>query len=314
MLDKTAYREFCQQQAYWLPVFMQPWYLDAVAEGGDWDAVVYDKKGRLLAAWPFFLKKKGPFHYSTLPPFTKFLGPCLAPEARALKDQHRILTTMEAQLPSLHAIKCTTPYSFTNWLPLYWRGYQQRTQYSYHIPLKDWSAVEAGINRNMRRNIRKAQAALQVVASEDIDFFYQLNQMSFDRQQVAMPYALVALRRHDQALRERNRRKIFLARDADGQVHSAAYLIWDQQRSYYHLSGDNPRLRQSGAGMLLIYHAMVYTAEELRLPTFDFEGSMIERIEAIRRQFGAIQQPYFFIWKYRSRLFQAAEALRQWRK
>jgi hypothetical protein len=57
------YRAFCRT-APDLPVFAQPWYLDACIEGGAWDAVLAREKGRVVAAWPYFHKRRGPSHFT----------------------------------------------------------------------------------------------------------------------------------------------------------------------------------------------------------------------------------------------------------
>jgi hypothetical protein len=91
--------------------------------------------------------------------------------------------------------------------------------------------------------------------------------------------------------------------DQQEQIHSVAYLIWDRQRAYFHLAGDDPALRKSYAGFWLIWKCIEYTKLELGLSEFDFEGSMLPEVEPVRRRFGAYQVPYFFVWKYNSRWY-----------
>ena len=69
------------------------------------------------------------------------------------------------------------------------------------------------------------------------------------------------------------------------------------------MAGDDPELRNSGAGVLLVWEAIQYTKNELGLNIFDFEGSIIKPIERVRRQFGTKQIPYFNISKYNSKLY-----------
>ena len=91
MPAKARYYDFCRT-APDVPVFAQPWYLDACAEGGNWDVVLAEQKGRVVAALPFFYKHKGPFRYATMPPFVKWLGPYLLPEFRSEPCQNRAKT------------------------------------------------------------------------------------------------------------------------------------------------------------------------------------------------------------------------------
>jgi len=89
-----------------------------------------------------------------------------------------------------------------------------------------------------------------------------------------------------------------------------AYLIWDATTAYFLLAGDDPALRASGAGVLLAWEAICYASEVLGLDCFDFEGSMLPGVERMRVRFGAVQTPYFYVWKHNSRLFELLEKLK----
>ncbi|MBD2766337.1 GNAT family N-acetyltransferase [Hymenobacter sp. BT664] len=312
MSAKAHYHDFCRV-APDVPVFAQPWYLDACASGGDWDVVLAHDQGRIVAALPYFYRRKGPFRYATMPPFVKMLGPYVLPEFRGvLKKEHGLLEELIKQLPDFAAFKQNFYPTLTNWLPFYWQGFRQTTYYTYRLyDLQSLALVEARLNRNIRRNIQKAQQQVRVVHDLSTEQFYQLNKMSFDRQGLPMPYSWAQFERHDAALAAHGARQLFFAIDAQERIHSAAYLIWDQQAAYYHLSGDDPALRESGAGILLIWEAIRYASEVLGLTCFDFEGSMLPPVERIRVQFGAVQTPYFFVWKYYSRAFELLEKLRR---
>ena len=308
---QDRYRDFCRTTPD-VPVFAQAWYLDACSEGGAWDVALAEENGRVLAALPYFHKQKGPFRYVTMPPFVKWLGPYVLPEFRGvLKKEHLLLEELMKQLPPLAAFKQNFYPSSTNWLPFYWQKFRQTTYYTYRLHgLHNLAQVEAGINRNIRRNLQKAREQVTVVHHLGPERFYEVNKMSFDRQGLPMPYSWAQFQRHDAALAANGARQMFFAVDAQERIHSAAYLIWDQQAAYYHLSGDDPALRESGAGILLIWEAIRYASEVLGLGCFDFEGSMLPAVERIRVQFGAVQTPYFFVWKYNSRLFELLERVK----
>ena len=311
MSAKAQYRDFCST-APDVPVFAQPWYLEACSTGGGWDVALASENGRVVAALPYFFKQKGPFRYATMPPFVKWLGPYLLPEFRGvLKKEHGLLEELLKQLPAFAAFKQNFYPSATNWLPFYWQQYRQTTYYTYRLNnLHNLARLEVSLNRNVRRNIQKAQQQVRVVHDLSAQQFYQINRLSFDRQKLPMPYSEAEFLRLDAALAANGARQMFFAVDAQDRIHSAAYLIWDQQAAYYHLSGDDPALRDSGAGILLIWEAVRYASEVLGLACFDFEGSMLPAVERIRVQFGAVQTPYFFVWKYNSRVFELLEKLK----
>ena len=311
MTAKAHYHDFCRT-APDVPVFSQPWYLDACVEGGTWDVVLAEEQGRVIAALPFFIKQKGPFRYATMPTFVKWLGPYLLPEFRGkLPKEHELLQVLIAQLPAFAAFKQNFYPTSTNWLPFYWQQFRQTTYYTYRLlQLRDLARVETGLGTGIRRDIRLARQQVRVVHDHPLNEFYRVNMLSFARQGLPMPYALAQFQRLDAALAIAGSRQLFFAVDERGRVHSVAYLIWDNTTAYFLLAGDDPALRASGAGVLLAWEAIRYASEVLGLDCFDFEGSMLPGVERIRVRFGAVQTPYFFIWKHNSRLFELLEKLK----
>lgn len=303
MTNQALYRAFCSGHQASLPVFVQDWYLDAACTNGVWDAAIITEinSGRVLAAMPYFLKKKLGLAYITMPHFVKMMGPYIAEtsDKSTLTQEHELLEQLIRALPSSIVFFAQNfHYSAANWLPFYWAGYKQAGRYSYQIPLvKGLDAVWEGINRNMRRNITKARAALNLLDNISLEEFWSVHQKSFQRQGLRPPYTFEQLQRHHDALQAHQAGRMYGVCDHQGILHSVAYLIWDQQSAYYHLSGDDPAHRQSGAGLWLIWEAIRYTHEVLQLPVFDFEGSMLRPVEAIRRQFGAQQCAYSFVSK-----------------
>ena len=312
MPAKACYRDFCSA-APDVPIFAQPWYLDACAAGGDWDVVLARAAGRVVAALPYFYKQKGPFRYITMPPFVKMLGPYLLPEFRgALQKEHELLEALINQLPDFAAFKQNFYPTVTNWLPFYWQGFRQTTYYTYRLhELHNLERVKAGLSGGIRRDIRLARQQVRVVHDLPLPTFYAVNRLSFARQGLKMPYSEEQFLRLDAALAAQGRRQLFFAVDAQDRVHSVAYLIWDATIAYYHFAGDDPALRASGAGVWLAWECVRYASEVLGLRCLDFEGSMLPGVERMRVRFGAVQTPYFFVWKYNSRVFELLEKLKR---
>ncbi len=311
-MTKIRYKAFFEAQQDRLPIFVYPWYLDAVCTEGNWDAAVVEENGNLVAVMPYFVKKKYGFQYITMPPFVKFMGPYFANPAIGLNKQHTFLEKLIVQLPKVKAFTQNFHYPITNWLPFYWKGFQQSTRYSYRIEIESLEQVYQGIDVKRRKYIEKTIArGIKVVPSEDTRLFYQINQKSFERQGLRIPYSWEQFLRHDQALSAHQARQILFAQDEQGRIHAGAYLVWDAHSAYYHFSGDDPDLRSSRAGFLLIWEAIRYTKEVLALKIFDFEGSMIQNVEYIRRQFNAVQTPYFTVWKYKMPLLRYIAAIRK---
>lgn len=296
---RDLYVRFCAAAPADFPLFMQPWYLDAVCTGGHWDAVVVEKDGHVIAVWPYFLKKKAGMTYVAMPPLARMMGPYLLPEYRNPRHESRLLEALFDQMPQLSAFEQDLNYTTTNWLPMYWRGFRQTTRYTYQIDLSDMDRVWKSVASDYRnQKIPRAQERVKVQHNVSPADFLRVHNLSFTRQSLEAPISEAFFSNLDGVLASHNARLMLGAVDVEtGALHSVAYLVWDKQRAYYLLAGDDPGLRQSGAGILLMWEAIRYTAEVLKLPIFDFAGSMIKPIERVRRQFGAQQQPYFRIWR-----------------
>ncbi len=297
-MSQSTYRRFCAAAPADLPLFLQDWYLDATCVDGHWDAAIVTKGKEVVAVWPYFLKKKGPWQYVAMPQLTRQMGPYLVPEYRNARHETRLLEKLLAALPAgLAAFEQDFNYTVTNWLPFYWQGFRQTTRYSYLLNIKDLQTVRDNLAPDYRnQKIPKAFKKVQVKTGGSLADFQRVHDRGYARQGLPAPVSAEFLQRLDAALVAHGQRELFFARDrASGDLHSVAYLVWDAQSAYYLLAGDDPEYRASGAGILVAWEAIRYAHEVLKLPTFDFSGSMVRPIERVRRQFGAVQQPYFRI-------------------
>lgn len=313
LTNKEKYRQLCTEENS-IPIFSQAWWLDSVTDG-NWDVVLVEKSGKIQASLPYVLKKKMGLTLITQPQLTQNLGPWVrennAKYARQLAREKDLLQELYALLPNFDYYSQNWHHSNTNWLPLYWKGFSQTTRYTYVINnISSLEELWATIDSSYRNKIRNAQKLLEIKKDLDIKEFYLINKMTFDRQGVDIPYSFCFLEKHHQFIQDNNAGRIFYAIDPEGKIHSALYLTWDSNSAYVHLVGENPELRNSGAGILLLWEVVNYTIQELKLRKFDFEGSMIESIERVRRDFGGKQTPYFSISKVNSRLLKSYFAIK----
>ncbi len=311
-IDK--YRTLCTQELS-IPLFSQAWWLDATAGEGVWDVALVFEKDEIVASMPYVVKRKFGFTIISQPILTQCLGPWLRPStakySRQLGLQKKRIQELFAQLPRFDHFQQHWHHSLTNWLPVYWMKFQQTTRYTYVIDgMDNLDDVLSNFDASYRNKMKKAEKIVTIEHDLSIEDFYKINSLTFSRQKLETPYSLEFLRHHDQILSCVGRRKIFYAQDQDGKIHSALYLTWDSSSSYVHMVGEDPDLRNSGAGILLIWEAIKYTANVLGLQRFDFEGSVMENVEPVRRDCGGVQTPYFSITKTPSRLLRTALFLR----
>lgn len=317
MTNKEKYRLLCKNEPS-IPIFSKDWWLDSVA-GDAWDVVLVEKGDQILASMPYTMRQRYGLNVISQPALTQTLGPWLRPStakyARRLSQEKDLLQKLFEQLPKFAHYQQNWHCTRTNWLPLYWLGYEQTTRYTYRLEdLSSEEQVWGELQENIRREIRKAsnKEGVKVRTDLDVEVFLTLNEKVFARQNMALPYTRDFVRRLDKAAAQNQARKIFIAEDEQGRHHAGVYLIWDDNTAYYLMGGGDPDLRNSGATSLCMWEAIQFAATVTK--NFDFEGSMIEPVERFFRAFGAVQTPYFSISKTNSKLIKTYRFLQEIRK
>ena len=314
MTNKQIYREICKEEKT-IPIFSKDFWLDCVCEQDNWDVILLKSNGRVIASLPYYIRRSKIFNRITMPKLTQTMGIWIKyPEqqkyANKLAYEKEIFLNLINSLPKCDQFNQNFHYSISNWLPFYWMGFNQTTRYTYVIEnLNNLDNLFLNFRENIRREIRKAEKIVKIYSNDNIEEFYRLNSMTFLRQNIKIPYSLDFIRKLDKACSKMNCRKIFFAKDEKGRLHSAIYIIWDNESAYYLMGGSNPELRNSGATSLLMWEAIRFASQVTK--KFDFEGSMIEPIEKFFRAFGATQKPYFNISKTNSKLLMLIQGLKE---
>ena len=296
-------------------IFCQPWWLQAVSPD-HWGVAVVENGGEIAAAWPYTYKMKlGRFRIQDLPCFFSYSGPWLrasnAKYPKRISDENRLITVLIEKLPPFASFQQWLHPVVTNWLPLYWKGYEQTTRYTYIIDYKKGlDAIWDETRANIRTDIRKAEKALIIIEDSDIKRFLTLQHTTYSHQGMSLPYPEEMFSRLDDECSKRGVRKILLAVDSENRVHAGAYLVWDNATVYAILRGADPCLRNSGANSLVIWEAVKFAVAGRK--AFDFAGSWVEPIERFVRAFGARQTPFSEISRMDSRVVQSYRYLWKW--
>lgn len=285
-------------------IFQQSWWLEAVAPGKWGEIIVFGDK-KIRARMPYVIKKKFGLTAITMPPLTQTLGPWMQITSqryeRQLSEQKELMSELIARLPRHdYFSQCFSPL-ITNWQPFYWAGFQQTTKYTYRIPdLSNLDVIWSNFSTNVRNHIRKAQAKINIRNDLGIKKFFEINRMSFIRQNIEPPYGYDLLERLEKACEMHKAIRLFFAQDDQNNIHAVSCLVWDSETAYLIMNGQDPNHKGSGAQHLLIWEAIQYASTVSKV--FDFEGSMIEPIEKYNRRFGSMQTPYFHITKMGRRM------------
>lgn len=301
MENKEKYKLFCKQT--YVPIFSQPWWMNAVCGEGNWDVFLAEKGDDIWAAMPYYLTQREGINIITKAPLTQnngiiFKYPPNQKYVSRLDFEENVINQICNFLESLNIDRYEQQYHylFTNWLPFYWRKYREITRYTYVIEdTSDFIEIEKNFDAKVRNKIKKAKKICQVTDKLSSEQFYAVNKLTFDRQGIDMPYSYSLFERLHLACQKNEAGKMLFAVDEQNNIHSVAYLVWDAQSVYYLLNGTDPALKSSQANALLIETGIRF-ASKMGLK-FDFEGSVIQPIENAFRAYGGVQKPYFRIYK-----------------
>ncbi len=306
MTNKQKYREFCKIEKD-MSIFSKDWWLDAACGNDNWDVCLIEKGGQIVASMPYCLKKEGIFNIIEMPPLTQTAGPYIKyPKGqksyKKLSWEKELMGSLIKQLPKYDVFNQSFHHSITNWLPFYWKGFNQSTRYTYVIEWESFENIEKNFDTDIRRRKKKAQkAGVEVFESEDIEKFYEINKKTYSRKGMEISYSFEFVKKLYKKCKENGACKMFFAKDSKGKAIAANFLVFDENYVYYIMGGIDPEKKDLGGMDMILYESIKFAAENGK--TFDFEGSMIESIEKYFRSFGAIQKPYFQIYKTNSRLW-----------
>lgn len=306
MKNKDAYIAFCESRQD-LPLFLQPWWLDAVTrpDGKEWEVLLArNKQGEIEAVMPFLVGKKWGMRYAMTPQLTQYTGVWIADKegesaterlSREKRLQNEIIEQLEAMQFAFFDV--AFPLSYTWWTPFFWAGYRQETRYTYRVAdLSDTDAVFERLDYSKQKQIRKAQdAGITIDFEMTADALYDLQclQLSDRGSTDVLSHALV--RSTVENSRSRQQGLIVRARDGEGNTHAAILVVWDKTCAWELVSAIHPDFRNSGASTLVVWEAMRKLSGVVKV--WDFEGSMIENVENSFRLFGATPVPYFRLRK-----------------
>ncbi|HTN17555.1 MAG TPA: GNAT family N-acetyltransferase [Chitinophagaceae bacterium] len=288
-----------------LPVFFQPWWIEAVHQGS-WNLAVLQKQDKVLAVWPYTLERKALFTIIRNPLLTPYFGPLWLSEEQAAPgwaDQLR------QQLPKADFLQCSTLPGVCDSLFSEEHYIVHRKKRTFYIDLSQTlETIWSDIHPKRKNDIRKAQEDLQVSSGfMDIHEFTAWHSRSFTGKGKQYPYSVPFLQKLVDTTAAQHASKAYTARDKKGHIAGQVWMVYDKDTMYYLLSA-TPEQAHRGAISLLIWEA-IQEARKSDLRRFDFEGSMDEGIAFYFRRFGGSETPYneysitnSLLWKLKQKI------------
>ena len=314
--QKVRYAEICKR--HYVPLQLQPWWLDAVCGQEHWDVcLARNGSGQIIGALPYCCKKH--FFGKTIvqPPLTSYGGPWFFIDPEKLKkpgsryqQEYKVLEELIRQLPPTVFYRQNFHPDIKNWLPFFWDGFRETTRYTYQFDHPgDLEKIETGFKNTLRTDLKKAGRSVEAHRQDDaIDAVFRVHEQSFLRQNKRPPYTLEVCRRLNAALLQRGQVACWLALDRhSGEPHAGLCVAYDTRRAGILLTGTDPAHKSASAIWLLFWEAIVFCLEKNL--SLDFEGSMDRNIERGFRAFGADLVPYHSIWRPGNRVLDIAYRL-----
>ena len=279
----------------------------------NWSCAIAEHHGAVVGVWPYQIKTTMGLRHLGTPPLTPYVGPwyvipkSLEKRLSQIKFVNRVFKKFLEQIPLKHTIRSFGHHRLPYWLFLHWNGFRSETRYTHELdvskPTDDlWNALES----KQRNSIRAGKEMYEAVEGESIDQIIPLVRSSFRRKSVEKLLSIAIenkLRKLDDQLKVRNKRRILLAQDASGEIHGGIYLVSDHRTEYLLLSGYKANdVGAQGAIPLLIWHSIKTTREEIYW--FDFEGGNIPSIGKFFQSFGATPKPYHYLYRFDNRFME----------
>lgn len=305
MTSKEIFRQWCAQRTD-IPLFLTASWLDIIANASQWDVVLIGQINDVQAFMPYFHKRKMGFNIITMPALTPYMGPWMhypegQKQATRLSFEKKMMDGLIAQLPSTDRFIQYFHPAITNWLPFRWHGFDQTTRYTYILPdLSDLQGIYDGIQGNIRREIKKAEAQLTVASVDEVDTLFALIASDFQHKREKLPITKAYFTKVFETLNGVGQCQVLSAQDDEGKTVASILIVWDAQSAYYLAGAVEPTAKTTGVMSLLLWEAIRHSSTVTK--AFNFEGSVSEPIERFFRAFGGEQTPYFEISKVNSKL------------
>jgi hypothetical protein len=285
LVDDAKWNLTISQAVNSLP-YAYTWYLDALCSR--WVAVVV---GDYEFVMPLPIGRKWGLLYVYQPLFCQQLGVFYRRHSDAM-----IELLLNTALKKFVFVNLNVNYD--NAITKQMRGLGKKKNLILQLNSKH-SEIQKGYSDNTLRNIKKGQKAGLVFevsdtkSQEDFADFYVTHTAVKDDKFKARHIESLKLLVHQFIINSCG--KLFLAKDADGNICAGVIVIESGQRIIHLLPAADDYARQNG-GMHYLVDAVLKNYEGSE-KTYDFEGSSVDSIARFYEGFGATNQPFYVLSK-----------------
>ncbi len=228
-------------------------------------------------------------HYTTFR-FAIYQGPMFAKEVEELPIHRgaalklKLMDFALAELTGRHKqLRFTLHPQFSDVRSFLWHNYHNESGGRFDLNLRYTGLLDLkrssqenllGEVRNLRKREfqRSQKEGVVCLVSEDLDILDQLDDLVFERQELARDLTDQEARRSIAVSALQNGYgRLLVAKLATGEVASAYLCLYDERCAYYLFAGNHPDTRKSGASTYLMFYALEKFRQEGK-QNFDFIG------------------------------------------
>lgn len=312
MSNKDIYKKICSQRKG-IPVFSQPWWLDAVCK--NWDVAISKKGEHIAGAWPYPVEKKIGVAMIRTPMLTPYLGPLVffphdLKESNIDSYEHDIVSDLIKQLPPVPVWHLSMQPGLKQAGIFKAQKLTSQVQQTFLLELKE---NEETLLENMkdavRRNIRIAESEVTVSNSpEHLKDLYKFQKATLAKKGKSLNCSFKDMKRIMDAAQANKSTALLVAKTPDKKIQAIVWSIWDDTTCYYFMGGQNPDTNSYRAMSLLLWTTMKM-AKQRGNAIYDLEGSMDEGVERFFRNFGGDRALYIILMKNKSLLWKLKMAI-----
>ena len=302
--NKTKYASLLQDWGG-ASVFFEPWWLDAVYAGTEWDVLFSeDEEGQVLAMLPYSKSRCMGMSESIMPIKTLEAGVVVRPDVVSKPNfLDKIAADLCAQLANSGLAYYRQQFPLRSFMAERFakNGFKQKEQTRFLFEhLENLDSVIKRFNKQ-----RTQELAMSVTLNYDTNLsaeeFYKFAQQCALEQHIKLPYTReFFLVLYQKAIRE-HKGQIMRICNMAGDTVAASFVVWDNKTLYLLMSYSSLLHSDNGASSRLLAESLKLAhSMQLRL---DLCLSFTRHLASVAKQFGADKQTVYVLSKVFNKWF-----------
>jgi len=300
---KKEYIKFCNENKKKQRIFHETWWLNSTCGRDSWDVALVKDNNRIIAAFPYYFKRLFGFKILIQPPLTQKLGFFFTSEndynlqKNNQKKYREIISELIDQLPKFSYFNQFFYSEIINWLPFFWKGFQQTSFYSYKIhDIRNKNILDL-FSKGKIKDLSKANKNFDLRYNDiSPQEFYEHHKKSLKEKKQTIFYKLETLEKIFFSISKNKSGFVISAIDKKtGEIAALLLTICDENDSYSIISSIAQKYKKYAPLTLLFYNSIIESKKYSK--NYDFEGGMDMKLGDSFRHMGGEPVEYYNIKK-----------------